>query len=156
VWRDVTWHPEERVIYGVEMGSATLFRFDPRTNDIADLGQLVLSELEGERIVPSTSSSLIWHQGLERIIYSAPNLSEHSNPRPRHILTYDPKTGAKVDHGGMVDPSTGAFPYYTEGVSVAEDGTIYLCGNVKLPGVEAGLLKRTCGLVILDPSDIGR
>jgi hypothetical protein len=156
VWRDVTWHPSEKVIYGIEMGSATLFSFDPRTNDIRDLGQLVLPELEGERIVPETSHSLIWHQGLERIIYSAPHPDQHFDPKPRHLLTYDPRTGEKVDHGPMRDPETGAFPYYTEGVSIAEDGTIYFCGNVKLPGVPAGLRKRTCGLVILKPESIGR
>jgi hypothetical protein len=156
VWRDVTWHPEEKAIYGIEMGSSTLFRFDPRTNDIEDLGQLVLPWLVGERIVPETSHSLIWHEGLERIIYSAPHPDQHTDPKPRHLLTYDPKTGEKVDHGPMLDPETGAFPYYTEGVTVANDGTIYFGGNVKLPGVAAGPYRRTCGLVILKPSQLSK
>ena len=54
VWRKAVWHPEEKVFYGLEEGSSNLFRFDPETNEVNDLGQLTVHEMYGERIVPST------------------------------------------------------------------------------------------------------
>ena len=35
----------------------------------------------------------------------------------------------------MKDPDNQAIPYYTEGMVIGGDGTIYLCGKVTLPGV---------------------
>lgn len=154
VWRDAFWHPTEKVLYGIEMGSATLFRFNPESNKMDDLGQLVIPEYEGNRIVPESSHSLLYHAGLDRIIYSAPTYRQHKrNPEPRHFITYNTKTNEKIDHGELMGTNMNSFPVYTEGISIGPDGTIYYCGQIfhKDAGERPW---RGLGLVVLNPSDV--
>ncbi len=153
VWRKACWHPDEKVFYGLDEGSAILFRFDPANNEMEDLGRLSISELYDARFVPSTSYAFCWHPGLEKFIYAAPRSSWGNGYNARHLVTFDTETGIKTDHGPMHDPKNNAFPIYTEGMSVGPDGTIYLCGMVSVPGSDPEE-EDVAGLVIINPSVI--
>ena len=144
---------EEKVFYGLEEGSSNLFRFDPETNEVNGLGQLTVHERYGERIVASTSYTFVWHAGLEKFLFTAPMYRYPNRYQPRHLISFDPKTKIKKDHGPMKDPYNEAVPFYTEGMVIAQEGTIYLCGLVKVSDTDPGE-RDVLGLVVIDPETI--
>lgn len=151
IWRNAVWDPVERVIWGLEMGSATLFRFDPERNSIRDLGQLCVAEYKGQRIVPYSSHGFALHPN-RKIYYSAPKDRFESATQ---LLRYDLKTGEMRDLGPMADPR-GAVPVTLEGASVAPDGSIWFAGWVKPAGTPAvsGRKGVVMGLVQLKAADL--
>jgi hypothetical protein len=151
IWRNAVWDPAERVIWGMEMGSATFFRFDPARNSIEALGQLVSPEFEGERIVPYTSHGFALHPN-RKIYYTAP-LAEYSQPTP--LVEFDTRTRQKRVLGGMADKS-GWIPAGIEGCSIGPDGSIYFAGWVKPASLKSASKREgsVLGLVILKAADI--
>jgi hypothetical protein len=151
IWRNAAWDPVSKVIWGMEMGSATLFRFDPGNNSIEGLGQLVAAEFEGQRIVPYTSHGFALHPN-RKIYYTAP-LATYNSPMP--LLEYDTKTKRERNLGGLVDKN-GWMPIGIEGASIGPDGSMYFAGWVKPVGVKSKGKREgaVLGLVILKASDI--
>ncbi|MFC2076289.1 hypothetical protein ACFLT7_04320 [candidate division KSB1 bacterium] len=155
MWRNAIWHPEEKVIYGLEMGSSTLFRFDPATNAITDLGQFTVEEFQGERIVPYTLHSFLLYDN-NKIYYAAPS---GKRDMPCQLLSYDIATGVKSNLG-ILEAADGSVPTNLQGASIAPDGTIYFAGWVRLTGSspEAERSRKEgrgiMGVVALKASDI--
>lgn len=151
IWRNALWHPQQRVIYGLEMGSATLFRFDPSANTVTDLGQMVVQEFEGSRIVPYSSHGFALDAAGECIYYSAPAARPNA---PMHLLSYNTRTGEKRDLGEMV-ASNGDYAVDLQGASVGPHGEIYFGGWIGLAGKPPGERREdTFGLVVFNPSDL--
>jgi hypothetical protein len=147
MWRNAVWHPTERVIYGMEMGSATLFRYDPGDNSIEDLGQLVISDFADNRIVPYTLHAFFLYPN-GNLYYAAPSGSQE---KACHFLRYDLESKEKTDLGSMVDPQYG-IAVGPQGVAISGDGTVYFVGRVLKRGSTAE--QRVMGLVILNSTDI--
>jgi hypothetical protein len=151
IWRNAVWDSKDQAVYALETGSATLFRFHPSTNAIKDLGQLVVSEFKGSRIVPYSSHGFALHPN-RKLYYTAP-LSRFDSPV--HLLSYDTASGNLVDLGEMAD-SRGFHPVDLQGASVGPDRTIWFAGWVKPPGVRTGSRREgtVMGLVALKAADL--
>lgn len=149
IWRNIIWHPAERVFYGMEHGSATLFRFNPRNNSIENLGQLTIPELQGNRIVPYTPHAFVLHPN-GNIYFAAPGVDR---TKPNHLMRYNVRTGEKTDLGVMKDP-IGSAPISMGGGAIGPDGTMYFAGRIQSNDPEYKKSRNLQGFVIVESSDI--
>jgi hypothetical protein len=147
VWRNIIWHPEERVFYGIEHGTATLFRFNPRTEEMTNLGQFVIDELQGQRFVPFTPHSFVLHPD-GHLYFGA---TGKTRLRPNHLLRYNISTGLITDLGIMVGDN-GSSPLDIGAATVGMDGTIYFSGRISAPqGFKIAEGDRLLGFVVVSP-----
>jgi hypothetical protein len=142
LWRTAILSRDGTRIYGIQAGSVDLFELDLATLKIRNLAQLAPDEFLDRPDVPYASLSLT--EGADGLLYYFPqggatrfdyyNTEGAASGGPRlHLVTYDPKTGRREDHGQLRGPN-GEIVLGTEGATTASDGTIYLVGLVGVPG----------------------
>ncbi|MFC2077052.1 two-component regulator propeller domain-containing protein [candidate division KSB1 bacterium] len=144
IWRKPVWHPGERVIYAMDRGSSTLFRFNPRSNVIEDLGRLAVDGYDGNRAALLTTLTLVLDdQGI--LYYVA---LDGSPQRPCHLIAYDTKTGHKRDLGAMIDNNAGLNAIDLQAADIGTDGAIYFTGWVRAGSAKTDNSRRLGGTVM--------
>lgn len=141
-WRQILWHPEEEVAYGVHGGSGYLFRFDPRKPRL-DLIERITSlpskrcgmydqfcfgylgfdlAPDQETLYYLTGGPLFVNgkrlEGNREITIGARGLENV------HLVTYNIKTSQYRDHGPVLY-EYGGIPTYVNSLAVGADGMLY-------------------------------
>ena len=156
MWRVAILSRDEKKIYGIHAGSVDLFEFDPASLKIRKLAQMCPDEYLDSPRVPYATLALA--EGLDGILYYAAvggarrfdyYDTEGASPEGAraHLITYDPATGRRTDHGQLRGPN-GEFVLGVEGATTAPDGTIYFVGLVASPK-ETGIR-----LLVFNPKEI--
>ena len=144
-WRAVEWDPVEKVAYGVTCGSGSLlFRFDPhegKEGHITPLVKMCDSKfLDPERKDIPYSTLAFAMDSKNRKIYFVPSARDYStneyvetfgSDQSHHIILYELKTNTRTDLGPM-QTSDGRRIFGCEAASVAQDGTLFICGQVEV------------------------
>ena len=151
-WRQVFWHENEQVFWGVHGNSGYLFRFDPSIPSI-DLFDRITS-LPSKRsgmfdqfsfgylgFTPGPDGNTIYYltggpvyikgkriQGVEKIKRGAAKGIENL-----HLITYDIPTARYCDHGSIFFPD-GSKPLYVNSLAVGKDGTLYTLARITQHG----------------------
>lgn len=147
-WRQILWHPDEKVFYGVHGNSGYLFRFDPSVPRIELLERLTStpSKRSGmgdqfsygylgftlgpdKRTLYYLTGGPIYENGkrvngMDKVARGMAKGLENL-----HLVTYDIPTLAYKDHGPIFYPD-GDCPTYVNSIAVGSDGTIYTLGRV--------------------------
>ncbi len=145
IWRAVQWDPEDKVAYGITGGSGSiLFRFDPHDGaggSITPLVKMCDSKfLKGDPKNIPYSTLAFAVDAKNKKVYFAPSAREFSiqkyqetygSVNAHHLIMYDIKTGKRVDLGVM-QTADGRKIFGCEAISVAPDGTVYLCGQAEV------------------------
>jgi hypothetical protein len=129
-WREVVWHPTEKVIYGVHGDSGYLFRFDPRAVRVKVLDRLASlpSQKSG---VNNQLSDGCFGCTLEpdgRTLYCLVG-GEAKSPGSLRLITFDISSAKFVDHGAIFFKD-GSRPRGVNSVAVGKDGTVYALGQI--------------------------
>jgi len=142
-WRQVFWHPEENVIYGVHGNSGYLFRFDPHSVRVDVLGRLTSlpSQRSGmfdqfsygylgfklgpdHRTIYYLTGGPIYVEGKRVKGKSTTGKGEAKGLEDLHLVTYDIPTGRCNDRGAIFFPD-GQRPLYVNSIAIGNDGTVY-------------------------------
>jgi len=144
-WRAIEWDPIEKVAYGVTCGSGSLlFRFDPHSGkegNFTTLAKMCDSRFleSGRKDIPYSTLAFALDSRNKKI-YFVPSAREYSTDeyaetfgsnRTHHLIMYDIKTNSRVDLGEL-RTKDGRRVFGCEAASVAEDGTLYICGQAEL------------------------
>lgn len=152
-WRQIVWHPDEEVAYGVHGKSGYLFRFDPREPSL-ELVERITS-------VPSRKSGMFdqYYYGYlgfdlgpdgETLYYltggpiyidgqrvsgdNAEELGLHSREiENTHLVTWHIPTGTYTDHG-PIKTSDGSRITDAQSIAFGTDGTVYTLGRFERGG----------------------
>jgi len=138
VWRTAILSRDGTRIYGVQAGSVDLFELELESMKIRSLAQLAPDDFLDSARVPYASLSLT--EGRDGVLYYAAqggarrfdyyDTEGASSGGPRvHLISYDPRTGRRTDHGQLRGPR-GEAVLGTEGATTSPDGTIYFVGLV--------------------------
>lgn len=163
IWRVVEWDPVDKVIYGVNGGNSTLFRYDPKDGPEGKV--TTLEKLCSEYFYHSDRkdvpySTLAFTIGKDRKIYYAPvgmafdftikveaaafaqDLGTLSKAPHSELVTYDLRTG-KRRYLGILKTTDGRSVFGCGAAACGLDGTIYLCGAVETKDVKnaAGIVR---------------
>jgi hypothetical protein len=142
-WRQVFWHPEEHVIYGVHGNSGYLFRYDPLARRIDVLERLTSlpSKRSGmydqfsygylgfklgpdRRTIYYLTGGPIYVDGRRVKGKAATAKGEAKGLEDLHLVTYDIPAAKYTDHGAIFFPD-GQRPMYVNSIAVGDDGTVY-------------------------------
>jgi hypothetical protein len=147
-WRQVIWHPAERVIYGVHGNSGYLFRFDPHAPRLEVLERLTSlpSRRSGmydqfsygylgftlgpdRRTLYYLTGGPIYVAGRRLAGKSATAKGEAKGLEDLHLVTYDIPAAKYVDHGAIFFKD-GQRPLYVNSIAVGKDGTVYTLSRI--------------------------
>ncbi len=153
-WRQIFWHPDENVAYGVHGNSGYLFKFDPRTAHI-EIVQRITSipsqksgmfdyfsygylgfDLgpDGETIYYLTGGPIYEDgrrvKGVEEIAMGAARGLENL-----HLITYHIPSETYTDHGAVVYDD-GSVPIYVNSIAIGTDGSVYTLARFMHKGKE--------------------
>ena len=145
IWRAVEWDPVDKVAYGVTCGSGSiLFRFNPHDGPEGKITRLVKMcdsrFLNGDRKEIPYSTLAFAVDSRNKKVYFAPSARDFSIQKyeetygskvAHHLIMYDIKADKRVDMGAM-QTADGRKIFGCEAISVAPDGTIYLCGQAEV------------------------
>jgi hypothetical protein len=153
-WRQVFWHPEENVIYGVHGNSGYLFRFDPHSVRVDVLGRLTSlpSQRSGmfdqfsygylgfklgpdHRTIYYLTGGPIYVEGKRVKGKSTTGKGEAKGLEDLHLVTYDIPTGRYSDRGAIFFPD-GQRPLYVNSIAIGNDGTVYALSRYTRKGRE--------------------
>jgi len=131
-WRQVFWHDEDRVFYGVHPRSGYLFAFDPQVPKVELLERICAEELRRNgRFEPFRYGYLSFELGpdKETIYYLTGTHGLEAEdgrtvPETLHLVTYNLRTCAYADHG-VVRLEDGRYPTMTQTLVVHPNGRIY-------------------------------
>ncbi len=153
-WRQVIWHPAEKVFYGTHGNSGYLFRFDPLAPRVEVLDRITSD--------PSKRSGMFdqFHYGYlgfdlgpdGRTLYYLTGGPIHEDRRPVrskegaakgdskkteniHLVTYDIPTARRTDHGA-ISFENGAHPVSVNSIAIGKDGTVYALAKIAENGRE--------------------
>lgn len=163
IWRVATWDSVEKVIYGIDGGSAIFFRYDPKAG--LDGKVTALEKLCSEYFYHSDRkdipySTFAFFIGKDRKIYYAPvglafdftikveaatlaqNLGGIKRAPHTELVTYDLRTNNRV-YLGILKTLDGRNIFGCGAATCGLDGTIYFCGAVETRDV-----KNAAGIVM--------
>ncbi|MFA7172929.1 MAG: hypothetical protein WC340_05865 [Kiritimatiellia bacterium] len=147
-WRQLVWHPDEKVFYGVHGNSGYLFRFDPKATRIEVLDRITSEPSQrsgmGDQFSYGYLGFTLGPDG--RTLYyltGGPIYENGKRVKGRekvatgmakgienlHLVTYDIPTQGYKDHGPVFYPD-GQRPLYVNSIAVAADGTVYTLARV--------------------------
>jgi hypothetical protein len=149
-WRQVVWHPTEKVIYGVHGNSGYLFRFDPKTPRVEVLerltslpskrcgmfdqfsyGYLGFAMGPDSRTLYYLTGGPIYVDGKRVTGKDSTGKGEAKGLEDLHLITYDIPTAKYIDHGAIF-LKDGQRPLYVNSIAVGKDGSVYtLCRIAK-------------------------
>jgi hypothetical protein len=145
IWRSIRWDPEDKIAYGVTCGSGSiLFKFDPHAEEggqFVELGKMCDSKFfnSGRKDMPFSTLAFDIDSKNKRI-YHVPSPRDYvldgyvetlEGEEPNHLLMYDIKTDKRIDLG-VLQTKDRRFVLGCEGLTVAVDGTVYICGVVEV------------------------
>ncbi len=145
IWRAVQWDPVDKVAYGITCGSGSiLFRFNPHDGTEGKITSLVkmcdTKFLDGTRKNIPYSTLAFAVDTKNKKVYFAPSARDFSVQKyeetygsinAHHLIMYDIKTDKRIDLGVM-RTADGRKIFGCEAISVAPDGTVYLCGQAEV------------------------
>jgi hypothetical protein len=148
-WRQVFWHPTEKVIYGVHGNSGYLFRFDPKAQRVEVLERLTSlpSKRSGmfdqfsygylgftlgpdNRTIYYLTGGPIYVDGKRVTGKESTSKGEAKGMEDLHLITYDIPTGKYTDQGAIF-MKDGQRPLYVNSIAVGKDGTVYTLCRIK-------------------------
>ncbi len=147
-WRQVIWHPEENVIYGVHGNSGYLFRFDPRTPRVEVLDRITsmpsrMSGMydqfsygylgfslgpDGETLHYLTGGP-VYIDGKRVSGKKHTAMGESKGIENLHLITYHIPTRTYRDHGAIFFED-GQRPAYVNSIAVGLDGSVYTLSRI--------------------------
>ena len=147
-WRQVIWHPQEKVFYGVHGNSGYLFRFDPRQpridvlerltsgpsrrsgmGDQFSYGYLGFTLGPDGRTLYYLTGGPVYEQGRRVAGLNKVAMGMAKGVENLHLVTYDIPDGIYKDHGPVFYPD-GGHPTYVNSIAVAPDRTVYTLARV--------------------------
>lgn len=147
-WRQVVWHPAEKVIYGVHGNSGYLFRFDPRavrvdvlqriTSDPSQrsgmfdqfsYGYLGFALGPDQRTLHYLTGGPIYVEGKRLVGKAATAMGESKGLENLHLITYDISISKYTDHGAIFFQN-GQRPAYVNSIAIGKDGTVYTLSRI--------------------------
>ena len=147
-WRQVIWHPQEKVFYGVHGNSGYLFRFDPRQpridvlerltsgpsrrsgmGDQFSYGYLGFTLGPDGRTLYYLTGGPVYEQGRRVAGLNKVAMGMAKGVENLHLVTYDIPDGIYQDHGPVFYPD-GGHPTYVNSIAVAPDRTVYTLARV--------------------------
>lgn len=151
-WRQVIWHPEERVFYGTHGNSGYLFRFDPRIERIEVLDRITSlpSKRSGmgdqfsygylgfalgpdQRTLYHLTGGPVYENGRRVEGKAKVNMGMSKGVENLHLVTYDIPSERCTDHGAIFYPD-GGRPSYVNSIAIAPDGTVYTLARITEEG----------------------
>ena len=151
-WRQVFWHPTEKVIYGVHGNSGYLFRFDPSVPCVTILerltslpskrcgmfdqfsyGYLGFTLGPDGRTIYYLTGGPIYVDGHRVTGKDVTSKGEAKGLENLHLVTYDIPTTKYIDHGAIFFKD-GQRPLYVNSIAVGKDGTVYTLGRITISG----------------------
>ena len=169
-WRQVFWHPTEKVIYGVHGNSGYLFRFDPRAVRVDVLERLTSTPSRrcgmfdqfsygylgfglgpDQRTIYYLTGGPIYVDGKRVTGKDVTGKGEAKGLENLHLVTYDIPTAKYVDHGAIF-MKDGQRPLYVNSLAIGKDGSVYtLCRVDRKKGhVQTDLLCVPAKSIVLD------
>jgi len=145
IWRAIRWDSEEKVAYGVTGGSGSiLFKYDPHADNgeqFTELAQFCDTRFldTGRKDLPFSTLAFDVDSKNKKIYY-VPSPRDYvldgyvetlEGEDPNHLLMYDIKTGKRIDLG-VLKTEDGRSVLGCEGLTIAPDGTVYICGLVEV------------------------
>ena len=151
-WRQVVYHPADKLFYGVHGNSGYLFRFDPR-NIRVDLIDRITSEPSQRsgmfdqfsygylgftlgpdgRTIYYLTGGPVYENGKRVAGKSSTAKGEAKVIENLHLITYDIPGSKYTDHGPIF-LENGERPAYVNSIAVAKDGTVYTMSRVTRNG----------------------
>ena len=147
-WRQVIWHPADKMIYGVHGNSGYLFRFDPRLTRVEVLeritsepsrrsgmfdqfsyGYLGFTLGPDGRTLHYLTGGPIFVDGKRMAGKSSTAMGEAKGLENLHLITYDIAT-AKYTDQGPIFYANGDRPLYVNSIAVGKDGTVYTLARI--------------------------
>jgi hypothetical protein len=156
-WRDLFWHDEERVFYGVHPRSAYLFRFDPAAPRLTLLDRICAQELrESGRFEPFRYGYLTLRLGPDRetvyYLTSTYGLTADDGRQVNetvHLVTYHLPSGRYADRG-VLQLADGRYPEMAQTLVAHPDGKLYSCPWLEAPAGVTAKRARRCDLISFD------
>lgn len=144
-WRAIQWDATNKVAYGITCGSGSLlFRFEPHDGPEGKITPLIKmcdsKFLQGDRKDIPYSTLAFAVDSVRQRIYFAPSARGYAiqkyaetfgSEEDHHLIMYDIKVNKRTDLGVM-KTRDGRRVFGCEAISVAPDGTIYLCGQAEV------------------------
>jgi hypothetical protein len=151
-WRQMIWHPGEKVFYGVHGNSGYLFRFDPGVPRIevldrltsepsqrAGMGDLFSYGYLGFTLGPDgrtlyyLTGGPVYQDGKRVAGQEKVAMGMAKGLENLHLVTYDLPTRGYKDHGPVFYPD-GQRPTYVNSIAVGADGTVYTLARITEKG----------------------
>jgi hypothetical protein len=141
-WRQILWHPFEKVAYGVHGNSGYLFRFDPRQPKIELVDRIASRPSKKSGMYDQFSYGYLGFTLSEGILYYLTGGPVCDSKGQRitgekhiakgaakgvenlHLVTYDIRNQKYADHG-PVFYADGGRPTYVNSIAVGPDNNIY-------------------------------
>jgi hypothetical protein len=160
-WRQVFYHPEDHMIYGVHGNSGYLFRFDPRTERVEVLQRITSEPSQRSGMYDQFSYGYLGfalgpdHQTIYYLtggpVYvngrrvkgkGSTAKGESKGQEDVHLITYHIPTSNYIDHGPIFFEN-GERPSYVNSIAVGNDGSVYTISRVPRPDgrVHADLIR---------------
>lgn len=146
IWRAVTWDPVDKVLYAITCGSGSiLFKYDPNDGPNGKITRLA-KMCDPKYLDPPNRQDIPYSplafclDSNNRKIYFVPSGRVYSyntyvetlhSLANSHLLMYDLKKNKLVDLG-FLRTTDGRIVHGCEGLSVDQDGTVYIAGYVKV------------------------
>ena len=147
-WRQVVYHPGDRMIYGVHGNSGYLFRFDPR-NEHVEVLQRIASEPSqrsgmydqfsygylgftlgpDEETLYYLTGGPIYLNGRRVKGKDSTAKGEAKGLEDLHLVTYHIPSARYTDHGAIFFEN-GERPTYVNSIAVGGDGTVYTLARI--------------------------
>lgn len=154
-WRDISWHAEEQVFYGVHPKSGWLFRFDPPAERIELIERIVAEPLQRSgRWEPFRYGYLTLRIGPDRRtlyyltgVYDLVGDDGREVPTGMHLVTYNLDMQQRTDHG-VLRLDDGRYPVQCQTLAVHPSGRLFSCPWIEKPGrAEDDPVKNQCDLI---------
>lgn len=151
-WRQTTWCPSEKAVYGVHGNSGYLFRFDPNVPRVEVLDRITSMPSkrsgmydqfsygylgftlgpDGQTLYYLTGGP-VYVDGRRVRGKESTAMGESKGLEDLHLITYDISTNKYIDHGPIFFED-GDRPAYVNAIAVGKDGTVYTLGRIQRDG----------------------
>jgi len=139
-WRDITWHDETQLFWGVHPKSGWLFTFDPPNRRIELVERICADELRRDgRFEPFRYGYLSLKFGRDReTIYYLTGVPDFVADDGRevmettHLITYNIRTGGYIDHV-VLRLADGRYSPMSQCLAIGPDGRLYACPWIEKP-----------------------
>ncbi len=152
-WRQVFWHPEKKLFYGVHGNSGYLFTFDPINNQVKMLNRLTSlpSQRSGmfdqfsygylgfalghdKKTIYYLTGAPLFIDGRRVVGKLKTAKGEAKGLEYLHLITYDISSSQYLDHGPIFFKN-GQYPLYVNSIAIGLNGMIYFLGRITENGI---------------------